>query len=195
MSRPLSLRRKIRNFTSDQKAVAAVEFALVVPVMVMLIMGTVEITRYIMFHQRIDFAATSLVNMLNQNLNVYKSDLTVLHNAAARMMENSFSHGTVFTAIQQNSPPPVGADVMWQEHRGRAYAVSLIAPGGAGSKVTLPNLPLYERDQVVSVEITARFRPLAITRGFNEFLGVGPIDVYKWSMARPRYGAFQFPPR
>lgn len=195
MGRYLRLRHQKRKFLGNRQGVAAIEFALVVPVMLMLILGTVEITRFIMFHQRVDFAASSLVNMLNQNLNVYNSDLTVLHRAGFQMIEANASVGTIFTAIQQNDPPPVEADVMWQSRRGWSTPISQVAPGGTGSKVTLANYPMLERDQIIVVEIYARFRPLAITRRFNQFLGIRAIEVYKWSMARPRYGAFQFPPR
>ncbi len=182
----------------NRKGMAAIEFAVVAPVMLLLILGTVEITRYIMFIQRVDFTATSLVNILNRNLNVSRADLAAYHRAGRRMMQTSIlernvQFGTTFTAIQQNDPPPANANVLWQVRRG--VAVSRIPSGGFYNTTTGLGLPLAHRDQVTVVEVSARFRPLGVTKGLGDVMGFEVDDVYSSAVARPRFGAFQFPPR
>jgi Flp pilus assembly protein TadG len=54
-------------FARSRRGVAAVEFALVLPFMVLLMLGSVEVARLITFSRKIELVANTAVEMLSQN--------------------------------------------------------------------------------------------------------------------------------
>jgi Flp pilus assembly protein TadG len=60
-------RRTLKQFWGARQAIAAVEFALVLPLLVVLMLGSVETARLITFARRVTLDATTVVEMLTQN--------------------------------------------------------------------------------------------------------------------------------
>lgn len=184
---------KVRQLLRNQDAVIAVEFALIMPLLLLLSFGTIEIVRYTDFNQKMDAGTSQLVNLINQNLNLSLNDLDIIMDATSEIIKPFDGALTItITAIQQNDPIPGSpADVMWQVGRDGAKQPSRIAPDGEGSKVYIPGLKLVERDQVITVELFNQYIPL-----LEYFVpGKSISDItYKVFIGRPRYGAFQFKP-
>ena len=61
-----------------------------------------------------------------------------------------------------------------------------------GSKVSMNNYTLVQRDQVVAIEIYAAYQPIIWPELFAES---SMMQGYVYSLYRPRYGSFQFEPR
>jgi Flp pilus assembly protein TadG len=60
-------RQSLKQFWGARQAIAAVEFALVLPLLVILMLGSVEAARLITFGRRVTLVATTAVEMLTQN--------------------------------------------------------------------------------------------------------------------------------
>ena len=67
MSRLGSLRQRAKEFFHAQKAIATVEFALVLPVLVVVMLGSVEVARLIICARRVTQVAKTIAEMLAQN--------------------------------------------------------------------------------------------------------------------------------
>ena len=62
----VKLRQCDKQFWSARQAIAATEFALVLPILVILMLGSVEVARLIISAQRVTQVATTIVEMLSQ---------------------------------------------------------------------------------------------------------------------------------
>jgi Flp pilus assembly protein TadG len=60
-------RQPLKQFWEARQAIAAVEFALVLPLLVILMLGSVEAARLITFARRVTLVTTTAVEMLTQN--------------------------------------------------------------------------------------------------------------------------------
>ena len=65
---------------------------------------------------------------------------------------------------------------------------------GKGAEPYLPQLDLVERDQVLTVEIFLNYVPLIDNDIVRDVLGLTEEGVYKMTVARPRFGSFEFEP-
>lgn len=59
-------RRQVQRFARDRGGVALLEFALILPVVLLLVFGGVEITRLVLFHQKLDNATSGVANVITQ---------------------------------------------------------------------------------------------------------------------------------
>jgi hypothetical protein len=65
---PAKLYRRAKEFWRARQAIAATEFALVLPLLVMLMLGSVEVARVIIASRNVTAVATTAVEMLSQNI-------------------------------------------------------------------------------------------------------------------------------
>ena len=89
----LLLARKARAFGKCARAVAAVEMALVTPFLLLMFLGSVELSRYFMIAKRVSNAAANMANLLATS----KTDLTeaeLLFISQARMLVPSIAEDT-----------------------------------------------------------------------------------------------------
>lgn len=189
-------KRSHRNsFCKDDRGVAMIEFAFLVPILALMFYGIVEVSRYIQVHQKLDNAASTLLDLLNQNLNLTLDSINTLVDTVPAMIApyDASDIGVIITSIQvpQGSTTPT---TLWQVTSGNIRAGSRIS-SGKGDEPDLPQLPLVERDQVLTVEIFLQYRPLVNNDIVRTILGLTPEGLYKVSIARPRYGSFQFEPK
>ncbi len=186
------------SFLRNQDAVIAVEFALLLPILLLLSLGMIEVGRYVQFNQKMDAGTSQLVNIINQNLNLSLNDLNIVMDSVGEIIKpfDGRDFTITITAVQQNDAI-VGspADVLWQVGRNISTNPSRIAPKGKGSKVQILGLTLNHRDQMIAVELFNQYTPL-IENGITEGLAASVADItYKSFIGRPRYGAFQFEPK
>jgi Flp pilus assembly protein TadG len=64
---PAKLYRRAKEFWRARQAIAATEFALVLPLLVILMLGSVEAARLIVSARKVTLVATTAVEMLTQN--------------------------------------------------------------------------------------------------------------------------------
>lgn len=175
-----------------------IEFVLILPLLVTIFYGVVEISRYIQMHQKTDNAVHTMVDLINQNLNLSLADLTALADSFPTMLSPYDASGFQLVVTAANFQPPDDAapKTLWQFNFGTTGNASKISTG-KGRPVTLPGgLTLLPRDQVITVEAYTLYRPIFDLGTIYDLLGIENLaQIYKVSVARPRYGSFQFEPK
>ncbi len=78
--------RLLRDFLRERRAVAVVEFAIVMPMMLMLTMGTFEATRAVRAKMKADFAAQTFADLIAAQSSVNAAALTNFCNGAQMVM-------------------------------------------------------------------------------------------------------------
>lgn len=181
----------ICSFFLCQRGIAATEFALSLPLLMVLMLGSIELTRYVIIHQKLEKVAYTIADVVSQSDTVTIAQLNQAVLAAATIMdpyefENS---GVVYiTSVYQSSSvtPPT---VRWQYHGGGTLThISNI--GDVNSVATLPNgLTLNVGDNVIISEVFFSYEPFLNGGVFED-----NEELYKVTVFKPRLGALTTPP-
>ncbi len=102
---------------------AAVEFALIAPVLMLMFFGLVEVCNALSCHQKVTSVSSTADDLVGQATQVSKADLANVFAASGDIM-TPFSSGTmsiVVTSIGGTTTPNVG-QVLWSETNGQGVA-------------------------------------------------------------------------
>jgi Flp pilus assembly protein TadG len=79
-------RQRLIGLAGDQRGISAVEFALLLPLMVTLYLGVVEISQGISADRKVTLTARSIADLVSQTTSMNNSDMTNSLNAATAVM-------------------------------------------------------------------------------------------------------------
>ncbi len=150
-----------QNFIRDERGFAASEFALWLPVLLLIVLGCFEATRYILIHQKLDRAASQAADLVGQSEGMTTAQLTVIYDAAIEQMKpydlNTQGRIIVSSVVRPTGQP--NPRVAWQRSHGPAIGSSAI--GAEGALATLPsNFSLSESEDVVAAEVFYQYQPI-----------------------------------
>src|SRR5262249_34851262 len=140
-------KRSFFSFFRDQRGVAALEFAIVLPMVMTMLLGVMEIANFILASERTDKMAYTIADLVTQNETVTTSDLNTILDASSQIMQPfPFSNnGHVIITAVYRAPGDV-PKIAWQyEGGGTLHQVNGQPVGGGsifGSSVgSIPVLP------------------------------------------------------
>ena len=181
------LLQKLHAFKRDQHGLAYLEFAITLPFLLTLFMGSVEVTRFIIAAQKVEKSASTISDVVAQSETISISQLDQLILAVGEVMQ-PFEFGTngyvIITSVSKNEGSP--ALVNWQYKGGGSWTQSSEI-GGPGSTANLPNgLTLNNKDTVIIAEVYFNYSPMMLDNGVVE---ISPL--YKVGVFKPRLGDLQ----
>ena len=186
----LRIRRSVADFTGDCRGIAATEFAFIVPLMLVMFFGTVEISSGVAVDRKVTIMARTLSDLTSQSLSVSDNDLTNFFNASTGIMTPYPPAPTLATITEIYIDPSTGA--------GRAQWSKGSAPRATSSPVPFPAV-LIARDPVTNAimpnqyllfsEISYKYVP---TIGY--VMAKGGITMNDVAYARPRQSLCVFYP-
>ena len=80
------IRDQLGRFSRDQQGVSAIEFAIILPLMVFLAIGTWELTQAIMVSRKNSNLATSIANLATQDTEITASDWSTYEDIADKIL-------------------------------------------------------------------------------------------------------------
>jgi len=171
----------LRRFARDRSGAALIELAFAVPVLVIILLGCFEATRYVLLHQKLDRAASSTADLVAQQKGITTSQMCDLFDAARQLMKpyDLIANGRV--VISSVSRPDTGPPrVSWQELSTGSVAVTSQV-GTAGGTATLPpELVLQIGGNVIVAETFYNYEPFFLSALFE------PTQLYHTAYHRPR---------
>ena len=125
----LRFQRSVAGLAGDCRGIAATEFAFIVPLMLVMFFGTVEISSGIAVDRKVTLMARTLSDLTSQSVSVSDNDLTNFFNASTGIMTPYT--GTTNSTITELyvDPNTLAARVQWS--RGSV-------PRAVGSAVAIP---------------------------------------------------------
>ncbi|HEY5754468.1 MAG TPA: TadE/TadG family type IV pilus assembly protein [Steroidobacter sp.] len=81
------VRRPLRRFLRDKRGVSAVEFAMLLPLMITLYIGGVEVSSAIAVDRKVTLVARTLGDLVAQSTSVNSADMTNILNAASSVVQ------------------------------------------------------------------------------------------------------------
>jgi Flp pilus assembly protein TadG len=174
----------LKRLFGDRSGNALIETALTMPILVLIILGGVEISRYVLLHQKLDRVAASIGDLVAQAETISATDVDNLFEAAKFVLK-PFSLGdngaVVVSSIGATDGDP--ATVRWRRSGGGTLAATSEL-GAVGSDATLPQgFTVPSGDSTIVAEVFYDYTPWL-------FSGVtSPSRLYHRALFRPRFGA------
>lgn len=160
------LARAARTLAGDTRGLSAVETALLLPVMLMVYLGTAEVTMAVSTYRQVDLAANTVTNLVSQYTTISaSSQMPDILNASTQVMyPNTPANVKVVVSLITVNAKGTSATVTWsQALNGTARTV--------GSSVALPSSLMVANTSVVLGETTYPYNAAV------DFLNLGTINL------------------
>lgn len=178
-----------RTYLENSKGVAATEFALLLPVLLALVLGSYELSRFIILNQKLDHVAYTTADVIAQETSITVAQINDTMSAAAEMMDPyGFGADGIVIVSSVYQDPVDGPTVLWQVSGGGTYARAS-AIGDEGEPAVLPEgFTLNDTDNVIVAEVFYNYVPTLTEEYF------GSRENYKFAIFKPRFGALTTAP-
>lgn len=169
----LRARRRARKLRRDKRGVAAVEFAVIVPVMLILFFGVDEFSSVVAVDRKVTLMARTLSDLTSQNDRVSDTQLTNFFNASTAIM-TPYPAAPVKSTITELyiDPATLQARVQWSQGA---------APRANGTTVTIPDALKVGDTYLIFSEVTYKYVP---TIGY--VMAKAGINLSDSTFTRPR---------
>jgi hypothetical protein len=189
--------------SNARRAAAALEYALMLPVLVLLMLAGVDLSMWFLNKFRLDDAVQSVGNILAAAQSLPASAFPASYCATTSSSLNYFaiadgmtsplsvcgSNGaTIISGLSNNGTTTT---MVWQKRTGNAalYPSLFGSPGGA---VTLPpNYGVPSGHSVIATELYTGISPWKFSLAL--MAGPGPTSLYSYSLFEPRSGTLPTP--
>jgi Flp pilus assembly protein TadG len=177
MKRLASIRLRLRDcaagFIADCRGIAATEFAIITPMMLVMFFGTVEFSSGVAVDRKVTLMARTLSDLTSQSLAVTDADLTNFFAAATGIMTPYASTPTKSTITELYVDPTTkAARVQWSQGT---------TPRGAGTTVAIPAELQVGGTYLIFSEVSYLYVP---TVGY--IMAKAGINLSDFSYTRPR---------
>jgi Flp pilus assembly protein TadG len=176
------VRQLIRRLIADRRGIAATEFALILPILVLFSAGTMEYSRLILLTQKLQSGSFILADLAARDKTLSEEQLENIFLAIDNIIQ-PFDFAAEGKAIVTS----VGVDsadnvvVNWQRD-GSGALVATSEVGSEGGAATLPDdLGIAKGETIIAAEVFYSFTPL-----FG--IGLSPKTIHKVSYYKPRLG-------
>lgn len=176
-----------------RRGVAAVEFALTLPLWITLFMGMTDGCYFLLANEKVDRIAYSVTDIVTQYQVITIANLNDILLAAGQLMSpmNFGANGVVIvTSVFQ---PATGAPIVEWQYSGGGTLTKTSRIGTTGGTATLPGgLTLNPNDNVIISEVYYNFTPLFINASaFDTFTST---NIYRYAVYKPRLSQLVTPP-
>jgi Flp pilus assembly pilin Flp len=181
--------RAIQHLLKNERGVAATEFALLLPVLLALLLGTYEMSRFIILNQKIERVAYTVSDVVAQQTSITTAQLNDILVAASKIME-PYEFGpngrVIVTSVYQDVDD--GATVRWQYEGGGTLDRDSRIGVVDGDAVLPGTLTLNDDDNIIIAEVFYNYVPTFTEDYF------GTRENYKYAIFKPRFGALTTAP-
>jgi Flp pilus assembly protein TadG len=171
-------RQRLADFRRDRGGIAATEFAVIVPLMLVLFFGVVEFSTGVAVDRKVTLVARTLSDLVSQNTSVTDTQFTNFFNAGTQVMSQyaqaPYSASTLHSTISELYVDPNShtAKVQWS----KGFAVR-----STGSTVTIPTALKVDGTYLIFSEVSYLYTP---TVGY--VMATSGVNLSDVSYTRPR---------
>ena len=144
------LRRRAADMLRDRGGVAATEFAIIVPIMLVMFFGTVEFSSGVAVDRKVTLMARTLSDLTSQSTSVTDTDYTNFYAASRGIMAPYSSTPTLSTVSELFVDASLNVHVQWSKGS---------SPRAAGSSVTIPTALKVASTYLIFSEVSYRYTP------------------------------------
>jgi Flp pilus assembly protein TadG len=143
---------RMSRFAGDERGVSAVEFAMLLPLMLTLYLGTVEISQGISADRKVTLTARSVADLVSQTTSVNNAEMNNSLNAATAVMTPFPTNKLKLTVSSVNIDDTGKATVDWSDSLNGT-------PRAKGSSVTVPTALNVPNSSLIWSEVQYSYTP------------------------------------
>ncbi len=182
----MMIRSFLKRFLKDRGGATLVEFAFVAPILVTMIIGGFEISRYVLLQQKLNGVSASMADLVAQAETLSAAELSSLF-TSVDFLTKPFELGSDGVVIVSSIGAVDGGapTVFWQRNGGGSLSKNSEF-GAEGDNATLPTgFVIRSGESLIVAEVYYNFTPLL----GEKF--VSSKEIYHRAFLRPRFGALQ----
>jgi Flp pilus assembly protein TadG len=166
--------RPIRRFARDPRGVAAIEFAMLLPLMVTLYLGTVEVTQGVSIDRKVTLTTRTVADLVTQSASVNNAAMINILDSAAKILSPYPTGDLQVTVSAVTIAADKKATIAWSDTRNGTARTP-------GQQVTLPSDALaVPNTTLIWSEVSYLYRP---TIGY---VITGSVNLSDQIYMRPR---------
>jgi Flp pilus assembly protein TadG len=176
----LSLSQHLARLAKDQRGVSAVEFAMLLPLMLTLYLGTVEVSRGVGIDRKVTLTTRTVADLASQVQSISNSDMTNLLNASAAVIMPYDTTPLTVKVSEVTIDANGVAKVVWSDALNTTKET-------VGATVTLPAALNVASTSLIWSEVSYTYQP-PIGKKILVYLGLpsGTINLSDQIYMRPR---------
>jgi len=164
-------------FKKEDRGIAAVEFALILPVLVLTLVGLFEVTWFMYCNNKMNRTAQEINNVIARGTLTLPQLQSILQASAliAQPFNFSANGNVIVTALSQSATPPNA--ILWRQSWPGSTGGSLISAGSMPAGMTTGQVVLF-------TEVFYTYQPVIISGYFK----ITNVSVYAVAVSVPRQG-------
>jgi len=170
--------RLTRRFRRDRRGVAAVEFAMILPVMIALYLGLVDVTQILSASRKASGVASAVGDLVAQSISIDDAGMDNIFVAASAMLA-PFDPNTLTVVVTS-----INADADGNTTVGWSDALNA-APRAVGGSIILPEGLIEPNTSLIMSEVT-----YAYESAVSELVSGGSVNTEDIFYLRPRRSLF-----
>jgi len=172
----LGLSQRFARLRDDERGVSAVEFAMLLPLMITLYLGAVEISQGVGIDRKVTLTTRTVADLASQVSSISDSDMTNLLAASASVIVPYDTTKLKVTVSRVDIDANNNAKIVWSDTLGGTAR-------SAGSTVTLPSALNVAHTSLIWSEVSYSYKP---TIGY---VVTGTLNLSDQLYMRPRLSA------
>jgi Flp pilus assembly protein TadG len=174
-----ALARFMRRFSRDTRGVSAVEFALILPLMLTLYLGSTEISQAISASRKMTLVSRTVADLSSQSATLTNASMTNILNAASVIVSPFAVANLRVTVTCVTVDSSSRATATWSDTlNGTAR--------GVGSAITLPGALNVASTSLLWSEVSYAYTPIFGSGLIAAWTGIGNINMHDQMYMRPR---------
>jgi len=146
------LLRRLRRFVGNRDGVAAVEFAIILPFMLVLYLGSIEAGNGLAVQFKAALASRAVADLTSQYASIDNTTMTGILNAASTVVAPYSATGMIVTISEITTDSGGQGTITWSDSlNGTAHSV--------GQSVTLPTAMQIANTSLIWSEVTYPYQP------------------------------------
>jgi Flp pilus assembly protein TadG len=170
------LRGAFRQIGRDERGVSAVEFALLLPLMLVLYFGAVEVSQAVAVDRKVTLSARSVADLVAQAQSVNTTEVNDILDAASTVTAPYSAANLKVTVSQIKIDAQGNATVSWSDARNTTAKTP-------GSAVTIPTALKIPNTYLILGEVQYTYKPVL------GYVVTGTLNLKDQIYMRPRQGA------
>lgn len=177
-------------FRKEDKGVAAIEFAILAPLLVLTVFGLIEVSNYVFCVNKMNRTAQGVGNIVSRG-DVSKPQMDAMLISAAEISQpfDFNKHGCVIVSSisQPNNNATLPAKLNWTD--------SYPSAGCGTSRINVASLPgglsLGTNDTIITTEVFFNYQPFFPSYKYNNspLIAAAKLLIYAYSVTVPRQGS------
>lgn len=188
----LPFQTRCRAFLRDRSGASAIEFAFVVPLLLVMYLGTLELSQGIEANKKVSRSASMIGDLVSQETSVDKDKLNGILLIGEQIMQPYYRTKPTITITGITINASSVASIAWR----RVITNGVTSGQGASATaVTVPAQMKIANTFLIKVETVLSYKPVLTWNGSTQKFGTGGTNYTSAFTAIPMAEAYYFSPR